>query len=320
MNIVRGFVIYALCLSFFFSLGAAPAFAAYSKAKPELVVSQVSEHQALLDATVNLYCRVKSGNKTVSTTGTGVFIDSRGIILTNAHVAQYFLLSEGTSRLKSDCTVRVGSPAKDAYTADLLYLSPVWISKNAAELATKKPKGLGENDFALLYVTGAKKGGVLPTSFPTVPLKVATSFAERDRVVVAGYPAGALNYADIKNKLMVVATSSTIASLRTFEVGKVDIVALSPSKAASSGVSGGPIVRDGQLIAIVTTMSTTKKKGEGSLRGITIPYIDRAIREQTGLPLQTIYAGDLALRASTTRKLASAGLFKIIEKGLRLIR
>lgn len=313
---------YALCFSLLVVVPAPTVFGAYSVVLTKDVPVVVSpSDQKLLDATVNLYCRVKSGNKTVSTTGTGVFIDSRGVILTNAHVAQYFLLTDGLSRLQSDCSVRVGSPARETYTADLLYLSPAWIAKNAAELAKRKPTGLGENDFALLYITGVqKKTAVLPASFPTVPLESDLRFTEGDPVVFAGYPAGALNYTQIKSQLMVAVASSTIANLRTFEPGEVDIIQLAPSKVASQGVSGGPILRNGELVGIAVTMSTRRQKEGANLRGLTLSYIDRAVRTQSGIPFLAVYAGDLATRASTTRATFSKDLSKIVEKGIRLIR
>ena len=42
------------------------------------------------DAIVNIFCTTKSGGSFKPITGSGVVIDKRGIILTNAHVAQYF--------------------------------------------------------------------------------------------------------------------------------------------------------------------------------------------------------------------------------------
>src|SRR5688500_2914917 len=65
------------------------------------------------DATVNLYCRLKAGKRTVSSSGSGIMIDERGIILTNAHVAQYFLLAGEKGRVTGWCSVRTGSPAKE---------------------------------------------------------------------------------------------------------------------------------------------------------------------------------------------------------------
>src|SRR3989344_56515 len=130
-----------------------------------LVLGAVPAHASTVeDATVNLYCRLKSGKTVYGTSGSGVFISDRGVILTNAHVAQYFLLAKDTLRVKGECWVRIGSPAKATYTASVLYLSPSWIDANAAGLKKKQPTGTGEGDFALLYVTGAKSG-TIPAQF-----------------------------------------------------------------------------------------------------------------------------------------------------------
>ena len=65
------------------------AFAATKKT----TAATVAAPNALHDATVNLYCRLKAGKKIWSASGSGVFVDARGVILTNAHVAQQIYFS-----------------------------------------------------------------------------------------------------------------------------------------------------------------------------------------------------------------------------------
>ncbi|MDE2021487.1 MAG: hypothetical protein KGI71_00985, partial [Patescibacteria group bacterium] len=102
----------------------------------------------LRGALVNIICYVPAGSGLHSISGSGVFIDPKGIILTNAHIAQYFLLADrGVS-----CVVRSGSPAVSRYTAALAYISPSWIHTNASVLTQASPSGTGEYDFALLAI------------------------------------------------------------------------------------------------------------------------------------------------------------------------
>ncbi|OGG41753.1 hypothetical protein A2837_00865 [Candidatus Kaiserbacteria bacterium RIFCSPHIGHO2_01_FULL_46_22] len=279
----------------------------------------VADEKKIQDATVNLYCRTKVGNKEVSSTGSGVLIDSRGIILTNAHVAQYFLLNGKDSKLTANCSVRTGSPAKTSYKAEVLYMPKSWLTENASKSTKEFSKSTGENDFAILYISDAEKGE-LPEQFPTLALGILVQLKKDDAATVAGYPAGSLKFNDVRNKLKFLSASTTITTTQSFQSGTVDLISLSPSKVASAGVSGGPVVSSSTVIGLATTMGTSKKKEGASLRAITVPYIDRVVRAETGLSLMSIYSTDLSNRAATTRAGLSAKMFTAIEKRLRATR
>lgn len=292
--------------------GGAGSVEAASKKKSKEPAIEVAD--PVRDATVNIYCRVKSGNKTLSSTGSGVFVGDRGIILTNAHVAQYLLLAESGKKISGGCTVRTGSPAKDAYTASLLYLPSAWIEENKEQLSKKVPTGTGIYDFALISITGAKKG-TLPTSFPDIPVDVVRVVSEDEGVTVAGYPADKLDFDEVKKKLLGITASSTVTKVQTFETGTVDLITLAPSAAGGSGSSGGPIVSTaGKVIGITVAKSTSKDTP--SLRAITLPYIDRTLVAQTGYNLSSLLLNDFGIRTSSTNALTSPELMRIIEKGV----
>src|SRR6202021_1964720 len=78
---------------------------------------------ALLASLVNIVC-VSADPSIPSISGSGVIIDSRGIILTAAHVAQFFLLQDYLGPNTVTCLVRDGSPARRAYIAEPVYISP----------------------------------------------------------------------------------------------------------------------------------------------------------------------------------------------------
>src|SRR5690349_10285815 len=110
----RMIVLYMASFSSVFFLMSPTAYAAHAT-KRETAALEVAN--PITDATVNLYCRLKAGKQLLSASGSGVFISDRGVILTNAHVAQYFLLAGEKGRVTGWCSVRTGSRAKEAYTA-----------------------------------------------------------------------------------------------------------------------------------------------------------------------------------------------------------
>lgn len=284
-----------------------------ASSKKVAIEETIEAPDILKNATVNLYCRLKSGKKTFSSSGSGVLISDRGVILTNAHVAQYFLLPAEKGKITGWCSVRTGSPAKETYTASVLYLPSVWVEDNAAELKKKVPKGSGKNDFALLYITGVKKGA-LSEKFPALPLGFEST--EQSAVTILGYPTEKLSFDKVRSKLGLVAASSTITNIQSFDRnGLADVIALASSAAGSNGVSGGPVVDEqGDVIGIVSTKSVAKDSR--ALRAITLSYINRAIVSQTHLPLNALLSGDLKARVEITKTQLSGELLKIISNGL----
>lgn len=249
----------------------------------------------LRDATVNLYCRLKSGRTYFGITGSGVVIDSRGVILTNAHVAQYFLLASEKGTVSGKCYVRTGSPARDHYTASVLYLPPKWIDANKEGLKKKKLQGTGERDFALLYITGAVEGQ-LPLWFSSLTPAFYDA-PEGTAVTVAGYPSDNLDFRQMRNKLTILAATSTVTSTRSFSEGTTDVLTLAPSSAGKPGVSGGPVVNaENVLLGIAVA------RNDSTLRIITLPYIQRTFMSETGTLLPVALLGDLAANARTWRQ------------------
>lgn len=267
----------------------------------------------LEEATVNIYCQYKSGSKIYSSTGSGVFISERGVVLTNAHVVQPFLVVGK----KGKCSIRTGSPARNTYTATLLYLSPTWTLERIDELKSKTPRGTGEGDFALLYITGSESG-VLPAQFPVVPFDESVFLPlENEAVVLAGYPSGGLSFKKVEKKLTYEEDSTTVEAVRTFSRPYPDVLSLAPSSAGEPGVSGGPVLDSaGVLSAIATAIENTGSKKERSVRAITLFHIDRTLLTEAGTTLRTIIAGDLPTRAATTALGFTDELKKSVTKAI----
>lgn len=274
------------------------------------------------DATVNLYCRVKIGGKTLSTTGSGVIISERGVILTNAHVGQFFLLSGKNEKSKGNCSVRTGSPAQNAYGAKLLYLSPDWVKSYIEAVAKKQESsGSGERDFALLYITEGKKGD-LPSTFPHLPLVEITSVPAKDSVVgIAGYPAENLDFKKIHKELNLIYATSTLSDTRSYLKPFVDVIILNPTEAGRPGVSGGPILNTkNEVIGIATAIETGKKKSLRRLRAITLTHVDRIIRADTGLSLPALLLADFNARSQISLATIPAATIKTLEKTFKRLR
>src|SRR5690606_9170954 len=79
-----------------------------------------------IDALVNIYCTFVTATHIRTTTGTGFFVNSNGVILTNAHVAQFLLLEKTDALGEAECLIRTGNPAAPRYHAELLYIPPAW--------------------------------------------------------------------------------------------------------------------------------------------------------------------------------------------------
>lgn len=248
-------------------------------------------------ALVNIFCTARRADIVRTITGSGAFIGGGGVILTNAHIAQFLLLTGETGKTTARCVIRQGSPALSRYEAGLLYVSPTWIIQNASQLYVEKPLGTGENDFALLYVTDALDGD-MPKTFPTLPPAPLTHFFNQMEVYAAGYPAEILTANDTHASLDPVVAPTSITRLFTFGSGKVDLVSIAASTVGEQGSSGGPIINeDGSIIGLITTRGKSAEEGARSLRALTLSYINRTLLADTGLDLAHTIIGNIPLRA-----------------------
>jgi len=241
----------------------------------------------LLKSLVNIVCL--SGDKSIpSISGSGVIIDSRGIILTAAHVAQFFLLQDYLGPTKVACIIRTGSPARRAYLAEPIYVSPTWIENNPRTLTTVNPQGTGENDFALLAITDTATSTPLPNSFPAIPLAQGDP-TQNEPVSIGSYGAQYLTAAELNYELYPILVFGSIQNRYTFKNNTVDIVSIVGSAASQEGSSGGGIVNAaGQLFGVITTSSVAGDLSTRSLNAITIGHIRRSYAADTGLDLDSV--------------------------------
>lgn len=246
-------------------------------------------------ALVNIFC-APGGGSLNPISGSGVIIDPRGIILTNAHVAQYVLLSEDP-KINLQCVARAGAPATPRFTIEALYLPPAWIAAHAGELTKEKPLGTGEHDWALLRITGTRDGSP-PPLLPALPADTRENVGFVDnQVLIASYPAEFVGGTMAQNQLFPATSVAAIRRLLTFASTSVDMFSLGGVILAQGGSSGGAVINIwGYLIGLITTTSEGATTAQRDLHAITLDYVDRDIRMQTGLGLAQFLESNLAAK------------------------
>lgn len=243
-------------------------------------------------ALVNIVCSPLTSPLRKSISGTGVIIDSRGIILTVAHVGHYFLLENYPKQGSADCTIRTGSPARTAYDAELAYVSPSWVKENATALSLTSPRGNGEHDFALLVITKSLTSAKLPSSFTSVPLS-SIDPEEGDAVALGGYGAEFLSGKEIQNALYPIIDDGSIENIFTFSRNDTDVLSVRGTETAQSGSSGGGIVNtSGRLVGLITTSSLGGGTAQRTLYAITPTHIKKSFNDDTNKNLEAYLRQD----------------------------
>ena len=264
-------------------------------------------------ALVNILCAAKNDSlRPIS--GSGVIIDPRGVILTNAHVAQYVLLSKNPD-VNLSCVIRGGAPARPLWNAEILFIPPVWVEEHANEITLTRATSTGEHDYALLRITGTSDGSQMPIGLAYLPpdTREAIGFID-DPVLVAGYPAEFIGGLMSQFNLFPVSSFTNIKDLLTFTKDTIDVLSLGGVIEAQSGSSGGPVTNAwGRLVGIITTTSEGATTAQRDLRAVTLSYINRDLTLQSGFDLQTTLGGDTAAQAAAFNSGDAQVLIKLLS-------
>ncbi|HWH07166.1 MAG TPA: trypsin-like peptidase domain-containing protein [Candidatus Paceibacterota bacterium] len=248
-------------------------------------------------ASVNILC-TGNGGKIRGMSASGIIIDPRGVILTVAHAAQYYLLSDYPDPGSISCTIRTGNPARTAYTAKPIFISETWIKKNPDTLIAQNPRGTGEHDFALLLITGSATGASLPSSFPYIPVGT-TDPKKGDTAIIGAYAAQALSSEEVRASLPTTIVTTSVKNVFTFTTNTVDLISLGGSVAAQTGSSGGGVVsEDGKLIAMITTSTNQGPYETRNINAITPTHMRRSFANDTGISIEAFLKGALSSRVS----------------------
>ncbi|OGG43400.1 hypothetical protein A2841_03895 [Candidatus Kaiserbacteria bacterium RIFCSPHIGHO2_01_FULL_48_10] len=247
------------------------------------------------DTVVNLICANNYGES--MTSGSGVMVDPRGVILTNAHVATSFLFGDWPSPSLFNCSVRVGSPAYPAYRAVLLYIPDEYVRDTVAQLYKPDDSAYiyGENDYALLLISGrTNPSASLPASFASLPLSTGSISPSGAFQYMLGYPAGFLGGQTVLRDLYMISSPVAVQETRMIGGGAgVDTMVFNGSIAGQHGSSGGAVIgHEGTLTGIPTFMDgeAGPTTDDNVLNAISINYINRDLKQDTGFTLNEFLA------------------------------
>lgn len=276
------------------------------------------------DAIVNLFCTARYGGYEDFSSGTGVVIDPRGVILTNAHVGFDWLFAHWPNPSLEECYVRIGSPAYNQYTARVLYIPDAWANKELANtFAADASSTPGEKDYALLLITGrSDPSAQLPASFPYLHLYDGSALAVNTPTYLMGYAAENLSMETLLRGLYLLTTPASVAAQRPIGAGTTaDVIAFSGPLISQHGASGGAVITgDGKAAGLMTFLDANYGDTTNArvLNAITTSYIMRDFAADNGITLAAFLARpDLASLADTFDAAHAAGYQENFAKQLK---
>lgn len=267
---------------------------------------------------MNVLCYTQSSGPISPITGSGVIIDPRGVILTNAHIAQYFLLKDYGVKDYVSCNIRTGNPAVPKYKATLLYISPRWVKYNSDNIKRQEAKGTGEDDFAFLIIDrGLNAEQKLPATFPYLHINTVESDRANESVLVAGYGAGFLGGEEIQRNLYGISAIATVKEMLSYNGVTLDYLNISGNAVAQRGSSGGAVVDNkGALVGIIGTVSSGAQTDTRELGGIALSHINDSLLRQSGSDVPSFLNTDLAEKATQFNSLIAPALVDILMQSI----
>ena len=265
------------------------------KTVPQTPIDLVTINSQTRMALVNILCNTKFGGPLSPISGSGVVVSSDGVILTNAHIAQFFLLKDLDGKNSVQCVIRTSSPAYATYNAELVYISPTWVSQNKSILLEAEPKGSGEHDYAFLRIIERIDGSVMPASIPFLPINLSEADSTGQFVLLSAYPAGFLGGQSIVQSLFQSSAETTIQKVFTFSKNTSDVLSIPGTIISQKGSSGGAVVNGGgELIGIITTDTDAIQTSARDLNAITTSYINRDLKAESGSTIVDILVSSTA--------------------------
>lgn len=252
---------------------------------PEPIPAQKAKAQTTViprtvpNSVVSIVCLERIGNTLSVSTGSGVFINKEGTLVTNAHVAQNLLKQDDPN---VDCEAKHPNHPTMRFRVAILHMPKVWLGGRLLGVS----HGTGEDDFAFLSVVGPSPDGVIPVSFPYIEVDAGDSgLVVGNDILLAGYPGKQTGNLELDTNLPLVQDTSVITDVFTFGGDSIDVISSGASPVAKQGSSGGAIVDQGELIGLIVTTNPASSGGN-YLNGLTFNYIKQDLAEN-GLSLES---------------------------------
>lgn len=278
------------------------------------VTLDTSTESTIANTVVSIICMRYNGNKIHLTNGSGVLISSQGVVLTNSHVAQMFLLKDKGY----DCSIRRENIPTYGFKAVPLYINEDWVEDNFLAITNPSPVGTGENDYALLLITANTNPALsLPRSFPAATLNTASEAAKiGDDITVAGYPGIQTNDFNIATQASLKTDKTTIKNVFTLDRITVDVFATRDTPVARRGASGGGVFEDNELIGTIVTTSPGTSPTSLVINALTLDYINRDLKDATGKTLKETLNGNLTEQAASFGSSVAPRLTELLLRNL----
>lgn len=262
------------------------------------------------NTTVNLACVRKDGSTLRITSGSGVVISPDGLILTDAHVAYFFLLGEDGV----GCSITHPSFPIFGYPGQVVYISPDWVRKNRAVIGGTHTTASGEEDYA--FVAFAPNSA--PASLGALryaPISLSEPVAETgDRLTVAGYPGAAATPEGYGSSSRLKVDEVQVEDVDSFGGSSVDIVQTSRTDVAGSGSSGGGAFLRGKLAGITVTIY---RLGSGyGINSLSLPWINRDLKRDAGVSISDLIDEDPDAAAASFWSAEGESLAEIVRAAL----
>ena len=212
-------------------------------------------------AAVQIYCRTSKEIFAAS----GVMVNARGLVLTNAHVAE---IAESAG--EKNCQARHGNPAESFAGIEVVFTADT----SAKITDTEVP----ERDFAFLRLVESRE----PFAFAAIDFAPAR---EGESFLTLGYPSEFLQGVNAEANANLVFSVLTVAGFSDLDDDRATVEAyvFRGGLALQQGSSGTAIFRrSGGVAGLVfaTTKGVTTADRDGV--ALTVPYMERIMRLETG--------------------------------------
>ncbi len=224
----------------------------------------------------NIFCKTQSGNSISVVTGSAVIVNSLGVAITNAHVAQYPLIEKyfkSNSGKTMSCVGRIGSPASGNYKIDVLYISPNWIRKNAKNIVDPYFQETGEDDIAIIRFVPTTSKTFTFTKISNEGLNISLP------IYIGSYPAIEIKDKGISAPLYGRYERNSIRQIDNY-IPLKPIFETEPSSMGQAGSSGGGIFDSvGNLAGTIALIVQNGNTSSPYIRGLTISHINKTLGE-----------------------------------------